>query len=245
MLTIRFDRLGVQPGDLVLDAGAGFGRHAFELARRGANVVALDYAADEVIATRNVFGAMLEGGEIAADRYVGVLRGDATRLPFADDSFDRVITSEVLEHIQADVDAIAELVRILRPGGTFAATVPSWFPEKINWMLSDEYHAPKSVGGHVRIYSATELKAKLRTAGLEVVGSHHAHALHSPYWWLKCAVGPRRTDSRAVNAYQKLLEWEIVKQPAAMKLVERGLAPALGKSLIVYGRKPVAVGATA
>jgi SAM-dependent methyltransferase len=117
VLTIRFDRLGVQPGDLVLDAGAGFGRHAFELARRGANVVALDYAADEVIATRNVFGAMLEGGEIAADRYVGVLRGDATRLPFADDSFDRVITSEVLEHIQADVDAIAELVRILRPGG--------------------------------------------------------------------------------------------------------------------------------
>ena len=245
MLTIRFDRLGVQPGDLVLDAGAGFGRHAFELARRGANVVALDYAADEVIATRNVFGAMLEGGEIAADRYVGVLRGDATRLPFADDSFDRVITSEVLEHIQADVDAIAELVRILRPGGTFAATVPSWFPEKINWMLSDEYHAPKSVGGHVRIYSATELKAKLRTAGLEVLGSHHAHALHSPYWWLKCAVGPRRTDSRAVNAYQKLLEWEIVKQPAVMKLFERGLAPALGKSLIVYGRKPVAVGATA
>ena len=245
MLTIRFDRLGVQPGDLVLDAGAGFGRHAFELARRGANVVALDYAADEVIATRNVFGAMLEGGEIAADRYVGVLRGDATRLPFADDSFDRVITSEVLEHIQADVDAIAELVRILRPGGTFAATVPSWFPEKINWRLSDEYHAPKSVGGPVRIYSATELKAKLRTAGLEVVGSHHAHALHSPYWWLKCAVGPRRTDSKAVNAYQKLLEWEIVKQPAAMKLVERGLAPALGKSLIVSGRKPVAVGATA
>jgi len=245
VLTIRFDRLGVQPGDLVLDAGAGFGRHAFELARRGANVVALDYAADEVIATRNVFGAMLEGGEIAADRYVGVLRGDATRLPFADDSFDRVITSEVLEHIQADVDAIAELVRILRPGGTFAATVPSWFPEKINWMLSDEYHAPKSVGGHVRIYSATELKAKLRTAGLEVVGSHHAHALHSPYWWLKCAVGPRRTDSKAVNAYQKLLEWEIVKQPTAMKLLERGLAPALGKSLIVYGRKPVAVGATA
>ncbi|MFN8021860.1 MAG: class I SAM-dependent methyltransferase [Acidimicrobiales bacterium] len=245
MLTIRFDRLGVQPGDLVLDAGAGFGRHAFELARRGANVVALDYAADEVIATRNVFGAMLEGGEIEAERYVGVLRGDATRLPFADGSFDRVITSEVLEHIQADVDAIAELVRVLRPGGTFAATVPSWFPEKINWMLSDEYHAPKSVGGHVRIYSATELKAKLRTAGLDVLGSHHAHALHSPYWWLKCAVGPRRTDSKAVNAYQKLLEWEIVKQPAGMKLVERGLAPVLGKSLIVYGRKPVAVGASA
>ncbi|MEX1106177.1 MAG: methyltransferase domain-containing protein [Ilumatobacteraceae bacterium] len=238
MLTVRFDRLGVRPGDLVLDAGAGFGRHAFELARRGANVVALDYAADEVIATRNVFGAMSEAGEILPDRYVGVLRGDATKLAFADGSFDRVITSEVLEHIQADVDAIAELVRVLKPGGTFACTVPTWLPEKINWMLSDEYHAPKSIGGHVRIYTATELRAKLRTAGLEVIGSHHAHALHSPYWWLKCAVGPRRTDVAAVNRYQQLLEWEITEQPAGMKVLERTLAPMLGKSLIVYGRKP-------
>ena len=237
MLTIRFDRLGVQSGDLVLDAGAGFGRHAFELARRGADVVALDYAMDEVVATRAVFGAMLEAGEIADARYVGVLRGDATVLPFATGSFQRVITSEVLEHIQDDVGALDEFVRVLAPGGTFAATVPTWLPEKVNWMLSDEYHAPKSVGGHVRIYSATELKAKLRAAGLVITGSHHAHALHSPYWWLKCAVGPRRDDSRAVNAYRKVLEWEITARPAGMKLLERGLAPVIGKSFIVYGTK--------
>jgi SAM-dependent methyltransferase len=240
MLTIRFDRLGVRAGDTVLDAGAGFGRHAFELARQGCNVVALDYAADEVITTRGTFGAMVEAGEIPEQRYIGVLRGDATRLPFADASFDRVITSEVLEHIQADVDAISEFTRILKPGGTFAATVPTWLPEKVNWMLSDEYHAPKSAGGHVRIYTATELRAKLRSAGLEVTGSHKAHALHSPYWWLKCAVGPRNDDHPLVRRYRKLLEWEIVKQPTAMKLLERGLAPVLGKSWIVYARKPLA-----
>lgn len=237
MLTIRFDRLGVQPGDLVLDAGAGFGRHAFELARLGANVVALDYAADEVMATRGTFGAMVEAGEIPVQRYVAALQGDATRLPFDDASFDRVITSEVLEHIQNDVSAISELVRVLRPGGTFACTVPTWYPEKINWLLSDEYHAPKSVGGHVRIYSATELKAKLRTAGLRVTGSHHAHALHSPYWWLRCAVGPRNEQHPLVTRYRKLLEWEIVQQPTSMKVAERVLAPVLGKSFIVYGTK--------
>ena len=132
---------------------------------------------------------MVEAGEIPAERFVGVLRGDATRLPFADGRSTPSITSEVLEHIPDDIGALAELLRVLRPGGVFAATVPTWLPEKINWMLSDEYHAPAAVGGHVRIYSATELKAKLRAAGLDVAGSHHAHALHSPYWWLKCAVG--------------------------------------------------------
>jgi SAM-dependent methyltransferase len=237
MLTIRFDRLGVRQGDLVLDAGAGFGRHAFELARRGADVVALDYAADEVTATRGTFGAMVEAGEIPVERYVGVLQGDATRLPFADSSFDRVITSEVLEHIQHDVDAIGELARVLRPGGTFAATVPAWLPEKVNWMLSDEYHAPKAAGGHVRIYSATELRAKLRTAGLRVVGAHRAHALHSPYWWLRCAVGPRNEHHPLVRRYRQLLEWEITSRPAALQLVERVAAPALGKSYVVYAVK--------
>ena len=241
MLTIRFDQLGVQPGDLVLDAGVGFGRHAFALARHGANVVVLDRAPAEVEGTRATFAAMAETGEIAEQRFTGGLLGDATQLPFADASFDRVITSEVLEHIQADTSAINEFVRVLKPGGTFAATVPTWLPEKINWMLSDEYYAPKSPGGHVRIYTATELKAKLRSAGLAVTGSHHAHALHSPYWWLKCAVGVRDDDHRLVKTYRRFLEWEIVNQPFGLKVVDRAVSPVLGKSYIVYARKATRV----
>jgi SAM-dependent methyltransferase len=243
MLTIRFNRLGLRPGAKFLDAGAGFGRHAFEAARQGATVFALDYASDEVVMTRNTFGAMLEAKEITEQAYGGVLRGDATKLPFADNTFDCVVTSEVLEHIQDDVSAISELHRVLKPGGSLGVTVPSWWPEKINWMLSDEYHAPKSVGGHVRIYSATELKAKLRSAGLEVTDSHHAHALHSPYWWLKCAVGPRNNDHTLVKKYREFLEWDIMTQPRSMKVAERALSPLMGKSLVVYSQKPLRVGA--
>ena len=187
----------------------------------GANVVALDYSADEVAATRGTFGAMVAAGEIDEARYVAAVQGDATRLPFDDATFDRVITSEVLEHIQDDVRAISELVRVLKPGGTFAATVPTWFPEKVNWMLSDEYHAPKSVGGHVRIYSSTELKAKLRTAGLDVIGSHRAHALHSPYWWLKCAYGLDNPDAGPVRRYHDFLCMCIERNPAWARTAER------------------------
>lgn len=237
MLTIRFDRLGLRPGAMFLDAGAGFGRHAFEAARQGATVFALDWAQEEVVGTRNTFGAMIEAREIPSATYGGALRGDATRLPFADATFDTVVTSEVLEHIQDDVTAIKELHRVLKPGGTLGVTVPTWWPEKINWMLSDEYHAPKSPGGHVRIYSATELKAKLRAAGLDVFASHHAHALHSPYWWLKCAVGPSRNDHPLVVRYRRFLEWDIMTAPRSTRVAERVLSPVLGKSLIVYSRK--------
>ena len=240
MLTVRSERLaalGVGAGSRVLDAGTGFGRHAFELARQGARVVALDRAADELCGTRNTFAAMVTAGEIPADRYVAVLRGDATRLPFADGAFDRVVTSEVLEHIQDDVRAISELTRVLKPGGTLAVTVPSWFPEKVNWMLSDEYHAPIAEGGHVRIYSATELAAKLRAAGLDLRGHHRAHALHSPYWWLKCAVGPRNDDHPLVVKYREFLEWDIMKQPTSTRIADRVLAPAIGKSIVFYGVK--------
>jgi SAM-dependent methyltransferase len=243
MLTVRFDRLGLRPGDMFLDAGAGFGRHAYEAARLGATVYALDWGQEEVVGTRAMFGGMIDAQEIPATSFGGVLRGDATQLPFEDNTFDAIVTSEVLEHIQNDVTAIAEFHRVLKPGGSLAVTVPTWFPEKINWMLSDEYYAPKSVGGHVRIYSATELKAKLRTAGLTVRGSHHAHALHSPYWWLKCAVGPRNEDHPLVTKYRKLLEWDIFENPPVMRVAEKVLSPVMGKSFIVYSTKPVSVGA--
>jgi SAM-dependent methyltransferase len=237
MLTIRFDTLGLRPGDRFLDAGAGFGRHAFAAARMGAIVTALDYAEDELRATRNTFAAMLESSEIQEDVFGGVLRGDATCLPFDDNTFDCVVTSEVLEHIQDDVSAISELVRVLKPGGSLGVTVPTMWPEKINWMLSEEYHAPISPGGHVRIYSATELKAKLRSAGLSVDGSHHAHALHSPYWWLKCAVGPSNNDHRLVKKYREFLEWDIVTGPRVTRVAEKILNPILGKSFVVYATK--------
>lgn len=246
MLTVRYDTLGVVAGDLVLDLGCGFGRHAFEAARRGADVVALDYSAAELKDVAGTFAAMRDAGEVlqgpdGTDLLTGTANGDACALPFPDGTFDRVIASEVLEHVPDDQAALRELCRVLRPGGTLAATVPSWLPEQVCWALTNEYHAPYVEGGHVRIYSEPRLRRRIRAAGLEPRHAHHAHALHTPYWWLKCAVGPTDDEHPAVRAYRQLLVWDIEgSEPVSTltRTAERILNPVLGKSLVVYARRP-------
>ena len=238
MLTIRMDRLralGLRPGDRVLDAGSGFGRHAFELARQGYRVAALDVAAPELKSTRDTFAAMVEAGEIDEDRVLGVVCGDATQLPFADGTFDGVVASEVLEHVQDDVGALAELVRVLRPGGALAVTVPSWLPEKINWMLSDDYHAPAAVGGHVRIYSATELKAKLRGSRVACCG-YATTRTPSTHRTGGCAApsASTTTATRWCVGTASSSSGTSCAVPRSVAVVERVLSPALGKSLVVY-----------
>lgn len=239
MLTADYDRLGLQAGDRLLDLGCGFGRHAFEALRRGSTVVACDMAYPELVQVVNTANAMREAGEIAPGLSCTSVNGDGTKLPFADAAFDRIIASEVMEHVPDDMAALDELTRVLRPGGTIAITIPAELPEKICWKLSDEYHAPFVVGGHVRIYSESELRDKMRTAGLNPTVSHRAHALHAPYWWLRCAVGPTNASNPLVKQYTKLLEWDIMTAPAITRTTERLLNPVLGKSLVVYATKPV------
>ena len=247
MLTVRFDELGVRDGDLLLDMGCGAGRHAFEGFRRGARVVAFDYSAAELKDVGGLFAAMREAGEAGTEpgSLAVTANGDALRLPFPDNTFDRIIASEVLEHVTDDQVALHEVFRVLKPGGTLAATVPSWLPEQICWALSDEYHAPFVEGGHVRIYSEPKLRARMRAAGLRPGAAHRAHALHSPYWWLKCAVGPTNDDNPLVKAYLQVLIWDIAQtQPMGTitRLAERLLNPVLGKSIVVYARKAAGKG---
>lgn len=238
MLTVDFERLGVAPGDRVLDMGCGAGRHAFELYRRGADVLAFDQDAEELAAVRDMFGAMAAAGEVPEGAEADVKQGDALQLPFADGEFDRVVAAEVLEHIPDDATAIAELARVLRPGGTMAVTVPRWLPERICWALSEAYHQVE--GGHVRIYTTRDLARRLRDAGLVVTGRAHAHALHSPYWWLKCAVGVDDAEHVLVRGYHRLLVWDIMKRPWLTRTAERLLDPVIGKSLVLYLTKPAA-----
>jgi SAM-dependent methyltransferase len=237
VLTVDFDRLRVGRRTRFIDVGAGAGRHSFEALRRGAEVVAFDMDEVALKGVAEMFAAMADAGELPPGAHGETVAGDVAALPYPDGWFDVVLASEVLEHIPDDEPAIGELYRVLAPGGTLAVTVPRWLPERICWALSDEYHANE--GGHVRIYRADELAAKLSATGLVQYDRRHAHALHSPYWWLKCAVGVENTEHPLVKAYHQLLVWDMFSAPPVTRLAERALDPLIGKSVALYFVKPV------
>ncbi len=240
MLTLNFDRLGLRPGDRVLDIGCGFGRHSYEVLRRGGKVVAADLAHPELKQTLGTFRAMadpsIEPEPIPAEAHGAAAQSSILELPFPDATFDRVIASEVLEHIPDDAAAMAELSRVTKPGGTIAVTVPRAGQEVVCWILSNEYH--NTPGGHVRIYRQSQIVDRLEGAGLKYRGVGFAHALHTPYWWLRCAVGPKNESNPLVKAYRSFLEWDIMTAPPLVRTAEKLLNPLLGKSLIVYLTKP-------
>ncbi len=235
MLTVDFSRLHLPKGSWVLDAGCGSGRHLSEaFRRRDVNVVGIDMSrkdADTANRTLNtMISAAQDGGGIKL-----VSMSDITRLPFQDESFDVVICSEVLEHIPDHVQAVREIVRVLKPGKSLVVSVPRYMPERICWALSSDYHHEE--GGHIRIFRKKELRGLLENAGTRCIGIAWAHSLHSPYWWLKCLVGHKNDESPLVRLYHRFLVWDIMKKPFLTRLLDRVLNPVISKSIVLYLRK--------
>lgn len=109
--------LNIKPGDIVLDAGCGPGRHAMEFARRGIRCRAIDFS--EAVLMEAEKRAKAAG----LDRLIGFKREDLTCLSFADHSFDFIFCWGVLMHVPDILVAVSELARVLKPGGRIAVTL--------------------------------------------------------------------------------------------------------------------------
>jgi SAM-dependent methyltransferase len=238
MQTINFDHLQLAAGDRILDLGCGEGRHAITAYMlKDVESVGVDLSHKDLGITRERFQDFEEPSNTSKSLLIAVASG--LQLPFADNSFDKVICSEVLEHIPNYRAVLAEIARVLKPGGIFAASVPRFFPEWVCWQLSDAYHAME--GGHIRIFNARHLRLDIEKLDFVFYRRHHAHALHVPFWWLKCLFwrAPEMTEARVVSTYHRFLVWDLMQQPASTRWLERILNPLMGKSVVMYFVKGV------
>jgi len=232
MLTVDFRQIPLRAGMRVLDAGCGSGRHLCESFRTpGVEVAGVDLNRADLGKAKGFLSLIAREQK---GRWI-VAQADVTKLPFADGSFDVVICSEVLEHIQDNRTAVAELVRVLKPGGDLVVTVPRFWPERICWAISRAYH--REPGGHIRIYQKQELMDLLEAAGARCRQIRYRHGLHAPYWWLRCLVGHKNETFWLVKAYRKFLEWDIIHHPPLTAWMDRILNPLIGKSIIFYLKK--------
>jgi SAM-dependent methyltransferase len=235
MVTVEFNRLAIKPGFKILDIGCGSGRHtcaAYQCQNVTAVGVDLNYSDLNDARERLGLHDRLDehGGGVWA-----LSAADVNQLPFRDGYFDLDICSEVLEHIKPYRMAIREIVRVLRPGSNLVVSVPRYWPERICWFLSPAYAS--SNGGHVRIFRQHQLIKDLVSAGVNMWAIHFAHSLHTPFWWLKCLVGPDRQDSSVVNLYHRFLTWDIMQKPRVTHLLDKLFNPVMGKSLVLYLNK--------
>ena len=133
---IRSQVEGVRPVGPALDVGAAAGGNTRVLVEAGWDCVALEYSQ--------------MGADMASERGLTVVRGDATKLPIADYALGLVVAYDVLEHIEDDVAAAREFFRCLRPGGQLLVAVPA---DMRLWSAHDE------AVDHVRRYERDELLA--------------------------------------------------------------------------------------
>jgi 2-polyprenyl-3-methyl-5-hydroxy-6-metoxy-1,4-benzoquinol methylase len=141
-------------------------------------------------------------------------------LASADGAFDLVVCQNVLEHIADDEAALAEMARVLAPGGRLALLVPSG--PKLFGSLDDAY-------GHWRRYDAADLRAIVTAAGLEVESLRPMNALGIAGWWAKKHRPGARVGSTSLSAYEALV--------TMWRPLEERVRPNVGLSLVCIARK--------
>lgn len=156
------NRLGIlQPDSLLVDCGAGTGRFAQE-ASKSCKVIAVDDHDESIEIARRHLGAD------------AVRRGSCTAIPLASGTADIVTALDVIEHVEDDRRAVAEMLRILKPGGVIVITVPAFQALWSDWDVA--LH-------HFRRYRRPALRSLLAEAGFELVRCDYINVLAFPAVW--------------------------------------------------------------
>lgn len=218
VLERTIERLGLPAGASILDAGCGSGRNMVELAHHG-SVTGVELSDVSV--------------ELARERDSGeVLEGSVMDMPIDDDTFDLVVSLDVIEHLDDDVGALRELRRVTRPGGALLVTVPAY-----QWLWSGH----DEINHHRRRYDRASLLAAAGEAGWSCELATHFNSLLLPVAILLRAlerIGPVSSNSSLdLWVPPAPLNW-LLRQPLHLEgaMIGRGASIPVGLSLLAAFR---------
>jgi ubiquinone/menaquinone biosynthesis C-methylase UbiE len=231
---VDMDLLDVREDHSILDVGCGDGYLLRKAARRASLVLGVDVVESRLRASRGGPADSHCSGYPAIELAVA----DGQRLPFADASFDRIICTEMLEHVADAQLALRELARLLRPGGRLAISVPHFLCEAILHRLISGYL--EFPGGHRRIFTPRTLTRALARAGLQPYAGYLRDSLEASYWILLSLLSrpPRRFDRVLAALEQWRSRTRSEPYSRFYHAADRLGNHLLPKSLVVYAFKP-------
>jgi SAM-dependent methyltransferase len=215
--------------DVVLDVGCGDGGNANFCASRGAEIILADVDPSKVARAAERLAA-------SRARSVLALVTDANPLPLPDRTASKIVSTEVLEHVDDPRQFLGELVRVGRPGAQYLLTVPDPIGEELQKGFAHPSYFAKP--NHIRIIGRDQFAEMVTSAGL-IIEHRATYGFYRTLWWLLFWVA--ETNAEAPNS--PILEnwartWESLldapRGPELKKLLD-GFLP---KSQMIIARKP-------
>lgn len=224
-----FTDFPVLPTDTVLDVGCGLGGNLRFCAEMASRVIGIDIDPEKVQATQKM---LLETG----CQNFEVIEGDGNPLPLPSESIDKIICTEVIEHVDDPMVTLRELMRVGKPGALYLLSVPGQRSEELIKSVAPAYWFEKP--NHIRILSADDFKRLVEDTGLII----ERHEFVSFYWVIwhallcLCQVDHHEGTHPALDHWAKA--WDVILADPITKQRISALDQVLHKSQIIIARKP-------
>ncbi|CAI8842385.1 SAM-dependent methyltransferase [Pseudomonas sp. IT-347P] len=219
----------VSADDTLLDVGCGDGGNVHFCGMRGAKIIIADIDEAKIEATRQRLSDTL-----ARDIECHVT--DCNPLPIADGTATRVVSTEVIEHVDDPAQFLAELVRVGKPGALYLLSVPHPSSEDLQKDIAAPQYFQKP--NHIRIISEEQFKALVSEAGLEII-SHSQYGFYWSMWMLlfwEAKVDLSHPDHPLLNHWAET--WQAVLGSPRGAQIKQALDAVVAKSQVIIARKP-------
>jgi SAM-dependent methyltransferase len=224
-----FKGFEIRADDIVLDVGCGDGGNVHFCGMRGAKIIIADIDAAKVEATRQRLTD-------TPAREVQCVVSDCNPLPLADATATRIVSTEVIEHVDDPAQFLSELVRVGKPGALYLLSVPHPSSEDLQKGIAAPEYFEKP--NHIRIISEDQFKQMVSDAGLEVI-SHSQYGFYWSMWMLlfwEAKVDFSNADHPLLNHWADT--WQAILSSPRGEQIKQALDAVVAKSQVIIARKP-------